>query len=80
METVLYIIQSIFHHIIVIVIFVIFYFAVTLPFAYFKYLFDKEKSFLTTWVEYTIAFEKFWDIFRKLFVAIIFFFLFYFTL
>lgn len=65
-------------HIAGILILTFLYFAITLPFAYCKYHFDKEKTFIETWLDYTISFEKFFVIIIR--VAFIIFSFFWLTL
>lgn len=57
---------SIFAHIAELIIIVILYFVIALPFAYFKYLLNREKPFLMTLKDYAVSFERFINILRLL--------------
>ena len=80
MDSLLHIVIFLVEHLAEVLIFLVLYFVITLPFAYFKYVFDKEKPFLATWFDYAVSFERFWIIFLRLLLVALLVALFFITL
>jgi hypothetical protein len=77
MEFIIEIIKILLRYLVGMIILVVIYFLITLPFALPKYLIDKEKPFLITWFNYAVNFEKFLVIMVRLGLIIFIIFLIY---